>query len=606
MRKIISLFLFCLVAVMMIPCSGKTVKMAVLSDTHVTPGNETDAALRKAVTEINASDVDVVVLNGDLTNEGSDEQLRNIKQIVDGFKKPFYVIPGNHENNWSQSACKTFVDLWGADRFIFEVGDLVVAGVNCGPFMKMGDGHIKQEDLLWLDENLKTRMTEGKRFVSFCHYPLIADLDNYRDYIEILEKYPTIVHVNVHYHSWKRYSVDGKLECVMTRALSMPKDSFGYARLEITDDSIKVYNKVLGEDPKLKFAFPINYYTRAEYVQKPLPANVKIDRVYRDNASIFTRVALDDNNVYFGNSLGYVKAVNKTSGKILWEYKTDASLFSRAAVTDNMVAVPTADKRIVWLDKANGSKVREYQAEYPYVADGVISGGVLYQGGGRTFEAWKADGSKMLWKYTGLKNYCQAAPVVSGNDVFFGAWDTNLRCLNIKNGKLKWMWNNGKTANLLGPGNCVPVVTKDKVIIVAPDRYMTAIDRKTGKTIWRNNSHKFRESLGVSQDGLTAYAKTMDGEIVAVSTQSKEYEELWLVDTGLGYEHAPCIVLESNGIIYVGSRRGIMVAVDAKTHKKLWEYKMGNSEFNGWELDANGDVYTSLIEGAVWRVSIKN
>ena len=87
MRKIISLFLFCLVAVMMIPCSGKTVKMAVLSDTHVTPGNETDAALRKAVTEINASDVDVVVLNGDLTNEGSDEQLRNIKQIVDGFKK---------------------------------------------------------------------------------------------------------------------------------------------------------------------------------------------------------------------------------------------------------------------------------------------------------------------------------------------------------------------------------------------------------------------------------------------------------------------------------------------------------------------------------------
>ena len=49
-----------------------------------------------------------------------------------------------------------------------------------------------------------------------------------------------------------------------------------------------------------------------------------------------------------------------------------------------------------------------------------------------------------------------------------------------------------------------------------------------------------------------------------------------------------------------------MVAVDAKTHKKLWEYKMGNSEFNGWELDANGDVYTSLIEGAVWRVSIKN
>ena len=110
----------------------------------------------------------------------------------------------------------------------------------------------------------------------------------------------------------------------------------------------------------------------------------------------------------------------------------------------------------------------------------------------------------------------------------------------------------------------------------------------------------------MSQDGKVAYAKTMDGEIVAVSTEGTEYNELWMVDTGLGYEHAPCIVLENNGIIYVGSRRGIMVAIDSKSHTKLWEYKMGNSEFNGWEVDANGDVYTSLIEGVVWRVSVGN
>ena len=606
MRKIISLLFFCLISVLEMPSSAKTVKMVVLSDIHVTPGNENDTALRKAVEEINVGDADAVVLNGDLTNEGSDEQLKNVKNIVDGITKPFYVVPGNHENNWSQSACKTFVDLWGSDRFIFEVGDIVVAGVNCGPYMKMGDGHVKQEDLIWLDENLKKRVAEGKRFLSFCHYPLSVDLDNYRDYVNILEKYPTITHINGHYHAWRRYSVDGKIECVMTRALAMPKDGFGYAMLEITEDSVKVYNKVLGEQPKLKYAYPINYYLRAEYVQKPLPANVSVEMVYRDNASIFTRVALDKNNVYFGNSLGYAKAVDKSTGKMVWQYKTDASLFSRAAVAGDRVIVPTADKRLLWIDKTNGKLVREHKAEYPYVADGLLSGNVLYQGGGRTFEAWSADGSKMLWQYKDLKNYCQAAPVVDGKDVVFGAWDTNLRCLNIKNGKQKWIWNNGKAANLLGPGNCVPVVTKDKVIIVAPDRYMTAIDRKTGKIIWRNNSHKFRESLGVSQDGLTAYAKTMDGELVAVSTQGKEYNELWLVDTGLGYEHAPCIVLESNGVVYVGSRRGIMVAVDAKTHKKLWEYKMGNSEFNGWELDENGDVYTSLIEGAVWRIRINN
>ena len=56
------------------------------------------------------------------------------------------------------------------------------------------------------------------------------------------------------------------------------------------------------------------------------------------------------------------------------------------------------------------------------------------------------------------------------------------------------LMNNGKNANMLGPGNVVPAVTPDKVIVVAPDRYMTAIDRTTGQTLWRNNSHRYRQT----------------------------------------------------------------------------------------------------------------
>ena len=100
------------------------------SDIHVTPGNANEAKLKAAVAEVNKSDVDYVLVSGDLTNEGSDEQLRNVKSIFDAFTKPYYIIPGNHENNWSQSACKTFNALWGADRFVFTVGDLVVVGMN--------------------------------------------------------------------------------------------------------------------------------------------------------------------------------------------------------------------------------------------------------------------------------------------------------------------------------------------------------------------------------------------------------------------------------------------------------------------------------------------
>ena len=141
---------------------------------------------------------DVHVMNGDLTNEGSDVQLANVKTILDGITAPLFVLPGNHENNWSQSATKTFVDLWGNDRFVATVDSLVMIGINCGPFMKMGDGHIKQEDLHWLRSTLDSVATAGYKVLSFNHYPLNADLDNCRDYVEILEKYPVLGHTLCH------------------------------------------------------------------------------------------------------------------------------------------------------------------------------------------------------------------------------------------------------------------------------------------------------------------------------------------------------------------------------------------------------------------------
>ena len=194
--------------------------------------------------------------------------------------------------------------------------------------------------------------------------------------------------------------------------------------------------------------------------------------------------------------------------------------------------------------------------------------------------------------------------MADGNDVIFGAWDTNLRCLDARSGRLRWVWNNGKSANMLGPGNVVPVVTAERVYVVAPDRYMTAIDRSTGATIWRDNSHRYRESLGRSADGTRVYAKTMDGELVAVDATVPEFKELWTVDMGLGYDHAPCIVAESDGVVFAGSRRGIVTAVDPEAQRVLWSIPVGVSEINGIDVDAaTGDVYVSLIEGTIFRIS---
>lgn len=586
-------------------------KFAILSDIHVTPGNANETKLKAAVEEINSSDVDYVLITGDLTNEGSDEQLRNVKSIFDRITKPQYIIPGNHENTWSQSACKTYNDLWGADRFVFTTGKLVVIGMNCGPFMKMGDGHIKQEDLIWLDKTLSETVKPGMKVLSVNHYPILDDLDNYRDYVAILKKYPVITHQCGHYHRWRLYETDG-INGLIVRALDMGNKDYGYTLLDVDLDKnwIHVHNKQIGKEPIPMYAYRINteFYTHATTEQKVTKedARFEVKKVFADNATIFTRIGIDENAIYFGNSLGYCKALDKASLKEKWAYKTDAMLFSRPAVGGKYVILPTADRRLVWLNKKTGKEAFVHQADGPYVADGVVEKGVLYQGGYKTFQAWDIAKRKMLWQFTDINNYCQAAPVIDANDVIFGAWDTNLRALNKKNGTLRWKWNNGSSANLLSPGNVVPVVTADKVVVVAPDRVATAINRADGSTIWREkNQYKVRESLGCSADGKVAYAKTMDGELVAMSTEGDTYQLLWTVDLGLGYEHAPCIVIEHDGYVYAGSRHGQLSIVDAATHELVVSYPMGSSEVNGFDVDANGDVYCSLIEGTIFRIKRK-
>ena len=605
MKRVFSFLTLVLLAAVLMRAG--VVRLAILSDIHVTPGNANEGKLCEAIAEINAADVDAVLLTGDLTNEGSDEQLLNVKGIMDAVSHPLYVIPGNHENNWSQSACKTFNDLWGADRFVFTVDNLVVVGMNCGPFMKMGDGHIKQEDLLWLDSTLNVLVRPGMQVLSINHYPILDDLDNYRAYVDILKKYPVITHQCGHYHSWRLYDTDG-INGVIVRALDMGGGNYGYTMMTIDLDRqwITVYNKVIGADPEVMFSYRINldYYTpQLSRINYDVPDNFSVTRIVADNASIFTRVGVDDQNLYFGNSLGYCKAVDKATGKLLWQYKTDAMLFSRPAISGRYVVLPTSDKRLVWLDKKNGKPKWQHQAQGPYVADGVVSDGVLYQGGYKTFQAWDVRRHKLLWQYDSINNYCQAAPVVDGNDVIFGAWDTYLRSLDRRTGALHWKWNNGKNVNLYSPGNVVPVVTPDRVVVVAPDRIATAIDRHDGTQLWREkNDNKVRESLGRSVDGSVAYAKTMDGELVAMST-GNTYQFLWKVDLGFGYEHAPCIVLEHDGYVYCGSRRGMLAVVNAATHQLEFTYRLGTSEVNGFELDDNGDVYCSLIEGTIWRIT---
>ena len=106
-----------------------------------------------------------------------------------------------------------------------------------------------------------------------------------------------------------------------------------------------------------------------------------------------------------------------------------------------------------------------------------------------------------------------------------------------------------------------------------PQRAMTAIDIETGNTVWRTFQSMVRETIGLSEDKERIYSKTMNDSIVCYSTKGDQPHKLWASNVGFGYEHAPSMQVEKNGVVFGSTKEGLIFALEAATGKVLWKHK---------------------------------
>src|SRR6186713_3515824 len=106
-------------------------KFAHISDTHIGSSNA-EEDLRRTVQSINNdSTIKFVILSGDITDFGSDAELHLAKQILDSLNKPWYIVPGNHDTNWSESGGNSFKKVFGAETFAMQSHGYLFLGTNC-------------------------------------------------------------------------------------------------------------------------------------------------------------------------------------------------------------------------------------------------------------------------------------------------------------------------------------------------------------------------------------------------------------------------------------------------------------------------------------------
>lgn len=606
--KIITIFL-----IFIFSCSEKlNFQFAWLSDTHI--GATTSVPdLRQAVRDLNSLDyIDFTIISGDVTEMGSNEELELAKTILDSLKKPYYIIPGNHDTKWSESGCTKFPELWGTDKFVFEFKGIHFIGMHQGPIMRMGDGFFAPEDIRWFDYQL-SKISNNQPLIFITHYPLNSSISNWYEILDRLKKYNTVAVLFGHGHRNKVWDFE-TLPGVMGRStLFRKKNSRGYNIVNIKSDSIIFSERITGEISKSPWhrltLNPGNYladttkYERPNFSINNKFPNIKIEWSFETFNTIASAPAVWENYVVAGNSAGEFYCLSLNNGQELWKFKSENSIYSSPVISNDKVVFGSTDKHIYCLNIKNGRLIWKYKTRMPVVAAPNIYQGVIYIGSSEgKFRAIDLETGTLVWQYEGIKEFVETKPLIYQNKIIFGAWDSYLYALNILTGQLEWKWCNGKSWKLISPAACLPVAAENKIFIVAPDRYMTAIDVNNGETVWRTPRYKVRETIGISEDGKTVFAKCMSDTLLAFSTRFSKPNLVWMKVYKFGYDINPSMLIEKNGTLFFATQRGFVYAVNPKSGKLKWKFRCGVALINTVApIDSNQVVVTDM-DGRVMLV----
>src|SRR5687767_11372183 len=146
--------------------------IAQLSDVHVGGARYRQELLRTAIAEINAAGPDLVVIAGDLTDDGYPDQYPVAKEELSALAAAQVVrVPGNHDAR--NVGYLHFEDTFGTrdSRLRLELGGLDVAVVAVDSTKPdLDEGEIGREHYGWIEEGFSGG-TDLRVFV--CHHHLV-------------------------------------------------------------------------------------------------------------------------------------------------------------------------------------------------------------------------------------------------------------------------------------------------------------------------------------------------------------------------------------------------------------------------------------------------
>jgi outer membrane protein assembly factor BamB len=255
-----------------------------------------------------------------------------------------------------------------------------------------------------------------------------------------------------------------------------------------------------------------------------------------------------------------------------WQYNATSSVvFEPTLGNDGSVYFATADAKLRALN-AKGIQVWKVDPGGQIITPIALQNGVLYfANSSQQIRAYSVAG-KMIWKAKVGINAATPLAVSPDLQIFFGAADGDLYCVDGSTSQVKWHLHLGF---VIGP----PTVGHDGTVYVASENFVNAVNPANGHVIWRRNFFNF-SSVPIVMDQYDDLFYNRKG-ILDVYDMNGNF--LWEARDDKG---ALLLIQEVPPVIYgdmliaAVQGGGDVYAFDVSTGTILWEFNDVNSDWS--------------------------
>ena len=590
-------------------------RFAFITDTHLAEGAASIADLRACIKDMNKDrNLDFVIFGGDITDFGTDSEIALAKSMIDSLRHTHYILAGNHDANWSESGCNTFLRTFGYEQFTFEAKGWRFIGCNSGPDMRMAPGLVPVESVNFLET-----LDGEKKSIFFNHYPMDTSVLNYSRVTRALKKADVRMQIGGHWHRNASLNYEGIPGITCRSSLSRGNHT-GYTIVRLWEDSVEVRERRIWKDSQVE----LTWYTRSlshvvdtvTYDKDGLPGdypwmrfdvNEKYPQVkelwkIQDDYNIVAGMAVDKEGgrAYYTTSAGHIRAVDMKDGTILWSVRLPGKVYSTPALSGRRLVVGCSDGAVYALDtERGGEQLWRAPARKSVLACPLIVGRRVYIGASDgVFRCLDLESGREVWAYEGVEGHVVSTPFVDEGQVVFGSWGRTLYSLDPATGEEQWKWVVPRPARNYSPASTVPFKAAGRIFVAVPDRNVYAIDALTGEQSYVSSGG--RDAIGMNEKGTLVYSKTMQGRVYALDPATGR--KVWEKSAGTGYELAPTALSEKSGVLLVPTDKGNLVAMDSSTGDFLWAHKLALALVNPLHVTQRGGdllILASTMDGTL-------